>query len=170
MCARVLCAALTTLSFPRQVTTALQVCHSLGSLQPTVDTLLDDTRRRLHTRLTDSLRLEALMAASAGSPGSRPGAAALPSNTVTFRAALWNSLEKLADHIYGACAQIQHIHKVGRAGMAARVGRTLGTAAVTNGRRAGDAAGSSVVSASALVVADRRCVSCLADSPLSVPC
>ncbi|XP_043213901.1 conserved oligomeric Golgi complex subunit 5-like isoform X1 [Amphibalanus amphitrite] len=97
-----------------QVATALQVCHSLGSLQPTVDGLLTDTRDRLQTRLTDALRLESVLAASSG-PGTaagRPGAAALPSNTVTFRAALWNNLERLADHIYGACAQIQHIHKV----------------------------------------------------------
>ena len=105
----------------RQVATALQVCHSLGSLQPTVDGLLATTRDQLQTRLTDSLRLESVLAASAGAgtTGGRPGAAALPSNTVTFRAALWNNLERLADHIYGACAQIQHIHKVGGWGVIA---------------------------------------------------
>ncbi|XP_037078671.1 conserved oligomeric Golgi complex subunit 5-like, partial [Pollicipes pollicipes] len=97
-----------------QVATALQVCHSLGTLQPTVDGLLASTRAQLKTRLTEALQLEALVSASsAQTPGQgRPGAAALPSSTVTFRAALWNNLERLADHIYGACAQIQHIHKV----------------------------------------------------------
>lgn len=95
-----------------QVATALQVFHNLGSLQGTVETLIQTLREDLKTSIASALDIQNLMYSQNST--SAPGRAAIPApgNTAMWRAALWTGMEKLMDKIYSICGQVHHLLKV----------------------------------------------------------
>ena len=104
-----------------QVGTALQVFHNLGTLQPTVERVLEQARETLHGALKRALDVEQLTQLQANSVNQNsdgklkgPGRVTMPAagSTPAFRATLWANMEKLMEQIYGCCAQVQHLQKV----------------------------------------------------------
>ncbi|XP_078469135.1 conserved oligomeric Golgi complex subunit 5 [Lampetra fluviatilis] len=99
---------------PTQVGTALQVFHNLGGLATTVGRVLESARATLHEQTRRALDARALSQAVGGSRGSAPGRTSMvaPGNSAAFRAALWTNVERLMDHVFSACTQVQHLEKV----------------------------------------------------------
>ncbi|XP_066266073.1 conserved oligomeric Golgi complex subunit 5-like isoform X1 [Branchiostoma lanceolatum] len=99
-----------------QVATALQVFHNLGCLWARVDGVVTQRRDTLQTEVRKALDIATLsqQPAEQGRKTGGPGRAAMPAmgNTAMFRATLWTNLEKLMDHIYAACSQVQHLQTV----------------------------------------------------------
>jgi len=103
-----------------QVGTALQVFHSLGILQSTVESVLGNARENLHKNLKKALDVENLSSQLPSSSINQsakfkgPGRVSMPvtGSSPAFRAALWTNMEKLMDQIFSSCAQVQHLQKV----------------------------------------------------------
>ena len=95
--------------------------HNLGTLQPTVERVLEQARETLHGALKRALDVEQLTQLQANSENQNsdgklkgPGRVTMPAagSTPAFRATLWANMEKLMEQIYGCCAQVQHLQKV----------------------------------------------------------
>uniref|UniRef100_A0A3Q2D939 Conserved oligomeric Golgi complex subunit 5 n=1 Tax=Cyprinodon variegatus TaxID=28743 RepID=A0A3Q2D939_CYPVA len=97
---------------PTQVGTALQVFYNLGSLTPTIGSVVGGYRTAIKDNVTKALDIKGLT--QPANPRGAPGRAVMPTpgNTAAFRAALWTNLEKLMDQICAACRQVQHLQKV----------------------------------------------------------
>ncbi|XP_064633908.1 conserved oligomeric Golgi complex subunit 5-like [Lineus longissimus] len=96
-----------------QVATSLQVFHNLGTLQLTVEKVVNDCHHNLYKSVQAALEVKSFIGSGQGQ-GKGPGRASLPAtgNTAAFRASLWTNMEKLMDNIYSSCAQVQHLQKV----------------------------------------------------------
>lgn len=97
-----------------QVATALQVFHNLGSLQETVEVLVQTLREDLKINIAETLDIQKLMYSQSGGSSSAPGRATIPvpGNTAMWRATLWTGMGKLMDKIYSICGQVHHLLKV----------------------------------------------------------
>ena len=67
-------------------------------------------RNTLKTEITTALQVSAT--SGQGTTKGQPGRAAMPISGTAFRANLWNSMERMMEHLYLACVKVQHLQKV----------------------------------------------------------
>uniref|UniRef100_A0A2K6TIK2 Conserved oligomeric Golgi complex subunit 5 n=1 Tax=Saimiri boliviensis boliviensis TaxID=39432 RepID=A0A2K6TIK2_SAIBB len=99
---------------PTQVGTALQVFHNLGTLKDTITNVVDGYCATLEENINSALDVKVLTQPSQSALRGGPGRSTMPTpgNTAALRASLWTNMEKLMDHIYAVCGQVQHLQKV----------------------------------------------------------
>ncbi|KAL4826609.1 hypothetical protein H8958_006309 [Nasalis larvatus] len=99
---------------PTQVGTALQVFYNLGTLKDTITSVVDGYCATLEENINSALDIKVLTQPSQSAVRGGPGRSTMPTpgNTAALRASLWTNMEKLMDHIYAVCGQVQHLQKV----------------------------------------------------------
>nr|XP_037860765.1 conserved oligomeric Golgi complex subunit 5 [Chlorocebus sabaeus] len=99
---------------PTQVGTALQVFYNLGTLKDTITSVVDGYCATLEENINSALDIKVLTQPSQSAVRGGPGRSTMPTpgNTAALRASLWTNMEKLMDHIYAVCRQVQHLQKV----------------------------------------------------------
>uniref|UniRef100_G1RBT1 Conserved oligomeric Golgi complex subunit 5 n=1 Tax=Nomascus leucogenys TaxID=61853 RepID=G1RBT1_NOMLE len=99
---------------PTQVGTALQVFYNLGTLKDTITSVVDGYCATLEENINSALDIKVLTQPSQSAVRGGPGRSTMPTpgNTAALRASLWTNMEKLMDHIYAICGQVQHLQKV----------------------------------------------------------
>ncbi|XP_055276138.1 conserved oligomeric Golgi complex subunit 5 [Moschus berezovskii] len=99
---------------PTQVGTALQVFHNLGTLKDTITNVVDGYCAAIEENINSALDIKVLTQPSQSSVRGGPGRSTMPTpgNTAAFRASLWTNMEKLVDHIFTVCGQVQHLQKI----------------------------------------------------------
>ncbi|KAI2547374.1 conserved oligomeric Golgi complex subunit 5 isoform 2 [Homo sapiens] len=99
---------------PTQVGTALQVFYNLGTLKDTITSVVDGYCATLEENINSALDIKVLTQPSQSAVRGGPGRSTMPTpgNTAALRASFWTNMEKLMDHIYAVCGQVQHLQKV----------------------------------------------------------
>uniref|UniRef100_A0A8C6BLR9 Conserved oligomeric Golgi complex subunit 5 n=1 Tax=Monodon monoceros TaxID=40151 RepID=A0A8C6BLR9_MONMO len=99
---------------PTQVGTALQVFHNLGTLKDTITSVVDGYCAAIEENIHSALDIKVLTQPSQSAVRGAPGRSTMPApgNTAAFRASLWTNMEKLVDHIFTVCGQVQHLQKI----------------------------------------------------------
>uniref|UniRef100_A0A287A8B1 Conserved oligomeric Golgi complex subunit 5 n=1 Tax=Sus scrofa TaxID=9823 RepID=A0A287A8B1_PIG len=99
---------------PTQVGTALQVFHNLGTLKDTITSVVDGYCATIEENINSALDIKVLTQPSQSALRGGPGRSTMPTpgNTAVFRASLWTNMEKLVDHIFTVCGQVQHLQKI----------------------------------------------------------
>uniref|UniRef100_A0AAA9TBT1 Conserved oligomeric Golgi complex subunit 5 n=1 Tax=Bos taurus TaxID=9913 RepID=A0AAA9TBT1_BOVIN len=99
---------------PTQVGTALQVFHNLGTLKDTITNVVDGYCAAIEENINSALDIKVLTQPSQSAVRGGPGRSTMPTpgNTAAFRASLWTNMEKLVDHIFTVCGQVQHLQKI----------------------------------------------------------
>uniref|UniRef100_A0A8C3WP07 Conserved oligomeric Golgi complex subunit 5 n=1 Tax=Catagonus wagneri TaxID=51154 RepID=A0A8C3WP07_9CETA len=99
---------------PTQVGTALQVFHNLGTLKDTITSVVDGYCATIEENINSALDIKVLTQLSQSAVRGGPGRSTMPmpGNTAVFRASLWTNMEKLVDHIFTVCGQVQHLQKI----------------------------------------------------------
>ncbi|XP_058930495.2 conserved oligomeric Golgi complex subunit 5 isoform X1 [Kogia breviceps] len=99
---------------PTQVGTALQVFHNLGTLKDTITSVMDGYCAAIEENIHSALDIKVLTQPSQSAVRGAPGRSTMPApgNTAAFRASLWTNMEKLVDHIFTVCGQVQHLQKI----------------------------------------------------------
>ncbi|XP_065739806.1 conserved oligomeric Golgi complex subunit 5 isoform X3 [Phocoena phocoena] len=99
---------------PTQVGTALQVFHNLGTLKDTITSVVDGYCAAIEENIHSALDIKVLTQPSQSAVRGAPGRSTMPApgNSAAFRASLWTNMEKLVDHIFTVCGQVQHLQKI----------------------------------------------------------
>ncbi|XP_075414657.1 conserved oligomeric Golgi complex subunit 5 [Tenrec ecaudatus] len=99
---------------PTQVGTALQVFYNLGTLKGTIASVVEGYCATIEENINSTLDIKVLTQPSQSAVRGGPGRSTMPTpgNTAALRASLWTNMEKLVDHIYAVCTQVQHLQKV----------------------------------------------------------
>ncbi|EHH52419.1 hypothetical protein EGM_12856, partial [Macaca fascicularis] len=101
---------------PTQVGTALQVFYNLGTLKDTITSVVDGYFLSFMcvnlSIIIGILKLFPTPPSSFACWGPGRSTMPTPGNTAALRASLWTNMEKLMDHIYAVCGQVQHLQKV----------------------------------------------------------